>query len=399
VRGQIMKILVTNVGSTSLKYRLYEFPAEESLASGRIERIGSDVGNASWSHGSASGEESKAFSTHREAVEFVLKQLQDDGVLTLSELQCVAFKTVIAKGCVGCELLTDDVLQAMEDYVFLAPAHNPPYIKAIRMFRDLLPEIPLIGLFEPAFHLTVPDYARVYPIPEEWREKHEIQRYGFHGASHRYVSEKIPELTGKPKEELNVISCHLGGSSSMCAIQGGKSIDSTMGFTPQTGLFHGTRVGDIDAFVILYLMRAEGFTIDEMVEKLTKESGLKGLSGVSEDMRDIESAMDEGNSKAELAFRSFCYHVKKYIGAYTAALGRLDVIAFAGGIGERGMRVREEICRGLENFGVVLDQKKNDSCSAEEMRICAHRSRVQIWVVPTNEELIVARAAYEKLSQ
>ncbi len=392
-----MRILVTNVGSTSLKYRLYEFPEERLLASGRVERIGGGSGIASWSHGDDQGSEERTFSTHREAIETILSRLQGGVLSDLSQLDSVAFKTVIAKGYVGCEILDEAVLQAMDDYVFLAPAHNPPYIKAIRLFRELLPETPLVGLFEPAFHLTVPDYARVYPIPKEWREKHRIERYGFHGASHRYVSERIPQLVGRPKEELKVISCHLGGSSSICAISGGKSIDTSMGFTPQTGVFHATRIGDFDPFAVLFLMREEGYSVDEMVKRLTVDSGFRGLSGVSEDVRDIEEAMDAGNPDAKLAFRSFGYHVKKIVGSYIAVLGGLDVLAFAGGIGERGNRVRWEICSGLQHLGISIDPAKNNGCSASEADLSARDATVATWVVPTNEELIVARAAYEKL--
>lgn len=393
-----MRILVTNVGSTSLKYRLYEFPEERLLASGRVERIGGATGTAAWSHGEDKGSEERAFSTHREAVETVLRRLQGSVLNDLSELDCVAFKTVIAKGYVGCELLDEAVLQAMDDYVFLAPAHNPPYIKAIRLFRELLPQAPLVGLFEPAFHLGMPDYARVYPIPKEWREKHQIQRYGFHGASHRYVSERVPQLLEKPKESLNVISCHLGGSSSICAISGGKSIDTSMGFTPQTGVFHASRIGDFDPFAVLFLMREEGYSVDDMVKHLTKDSGFKGLSGVSEDMRDVEEAMDAGNADARLAFDSFCYHVKKIIGSYIAVLGRLDALAFAGGIGERGARARQAICSGLEHLGISVDPATNTNCSGAETNLSSADSKTAVWVVPTNEEVIVARAAYEKLS-
>ncbi|MBN2328581.1 MAG: acetate/propionate family kinase [Candidatus Omnitrophica bacterium] len=392
-----MRILVTNVGSTSLKYRLYDFPEEKMLASGRIERIGAEKGTATWSHGSDEGREERAFPAHREAIEFILDRMKGSVLEDLSQLDCVAFKTVIAKGYVGCEFLNEDVLKAMDDYVFLAPAHNPPYINAVRLFHDMLPETPLIGLFEPAFHRSMPDYARVYPIPKEWREKHKIERYGFHGASHRYVSERVPQLVGRPKEELNVISCHLGGSSSLCAISGGKSIDTSMGFTPQTGVFHAARIGDFDPFAVLFLMREEGYSVDDMVRMLTKESGFRGLSGVSEDMRDIEAAMDGGNADAALSFQSFCYHVKKIIGSYMAVMGRVDVLAFAGGIGERGDRVREEVCRGLEHLGICIDPVKNKGAAAVEADISGEGARTAIWVVPTNEELIVARAAFEKL--
>lgn len=393
-----MKILVVNVGSTSLKYRLYDFPVERIMASGRVERIGSEQGTASWLHGTDSGTREGRFLTHREAIKFVLERLADGILTSLNELDCVAFKTVIAKGYVGCEMLDENVLKAMDDFVFLAPAHNPPYIKAIRLFRELLPETPLIGLFEPAFHLTVPDYARVYPIPKEWREKHQIQRYGFHGASHRYVSERVPQLLNRPKDELKIISCHLGGSSSLCAIAGGRSMDTSMGFTPQSGIFHGTRIGDFDPFAAFFIMREEGYGIDEMVPKLTKESGFQGLSGISEDMRDIEEAMDQGNPDARLAFQSFCYQIKKFIGSYFAVLGGLDVLAFAGGIGERGSRVRAAVCDGLEHLGIVLEAATNNGCCADEMDISATGSRVRTWVVPTHEELIVGRAAYEKLN-
>jgi acetate kinase len=394
-----MKVLVTNVGSTSLKYRLYEFPQETLLAVGRVERIGTKKGTASWMHGDFTGEQEQSFSTHREAIEFILDRLREYPLHDVAELDCVAFKTVIAKKYVGCEILNDDVLQAMEDFVFLAPAHNPPYINAIRLFRQLLPPTPLIGLFEPAFHLTMPDYAQVYPLPKEWRENYAIRRYGFHGASHRYVSERIPQLMGREKNELRVISCHLGGSSSLCAIQGGKSIDTSMGFTPQTGVFHATRVGELDPYVALFMMQEKGLSIDQVNTILTKESGFLGLSGVSEDLRDIEAAIDDGNDQARLAFQSFCYGVKKYIGSYFAILGGLDAVAFAGGIGEKGVRVRAEICRGLEHLGIHMDGGKNNRCKGEETEISPNDSPAAVWVVPTNEELIVARAAFEKLSK
>lgn len=392
-----MRILVTNVGSTSLKYRVYDFPAERLLAHGRMERIGSGQGTAQWSHGGDQGSIERAFTTYREAVQFVLEKLQSSVIKDLSEIDCVSFKTVIAKGYNGCEILDETVLQAMEDYVFLAPAHNPPYINAIRLFEELLPNAARIGLFEPAFHLTMPDYARTYPVPKIWRDKYGIQRYGFHGASHRYVTERSAELLGKDKTEINLISCHLGGSSSICAVSNGKSIDTSMGFTPQTGTFHATRIGDFDPFAVFYVQKEEGLSIDEAIHCLTKESGMLGLSGVSEDMRDVEAAMDDGNDDARLAFDAFAYSIKKYIGAYYAVLGRLDVLAFAGGIGERGKRLRAAVCNGLNHLGIQIDDAKNESCNGDETCISVDGNPVAVWVVPTNEELIVARAAYEKL--
>ncbi len=393
-----MRILVTNVGSTSLKYRLYHHPEEKLLASGRVERIGSNQGAASWIHGDKEGSNEKAYPSHKDAIEFVLQQLREDMGEASGDVDCVAFKTVIAKGYVGCEILDETVLQAMEDYTFLAPAHNPPYIKAVRLFKEIMPDTPLIGLFEPAFHLTMPDYARVYPIPQEWRDKYQIQRYGFHGASHRYVSERIPQLVGKPREELKIISCHLGGSSSLCAIDQGKSIDTSLGFTPQSGVFHATRIGELDPYAVLFVMREEGCSIEEINPKLTKESGLLGLSGVSDDMRDIEIAIDQGNEKAKLAFNAFIYAVKKFIGSYYAILGGLDVLAFAGGIGEKGARVREAVCSNLEHLGITIDSNTNQTQNGKEAEISPPKSQVSTWIVPTNEELIVARAAYEKLT-
>ncbi len=392
-----MRILVTNVGSTSLKYKLFDFPQESVLATGRVERIGAGVGKAEWNHGSANDSKETTFETHKEAIEFVLQHLENDGATSMSELSCVSFKTVIAKGYVGCEWLSDEVLQAMEDYIFLAPAHNPPYIHAIKMFRKLLPDIPLIGLFEPAFHLTMPDYARVYPVPKGWRKKHGIERYGFHGASHRYVSERVAQLESKNNNTLKVISCHLGGSSSLCAIDGGKSIDCSLGFTPQTGVFHSTRVGDLDPFAVFYAMQEDDLSLEEANRILTKDSGLKGLSGVSEDMRDIEEAMDQGNADAKLAFQAFAYQIQKYIGAFYAALGGLDVLAFAGGIGEKGKRVRYEVCKGLEHMGIEIDPSKNNANNGEEAVISPDQSQVTVRVIPTNEELVVARASYDKL--
>lgn len=392
-----MRILVTNVGSTSLKYNLYDFPEEKSLASGRVERIGSGQGSAQWSNGDDKGSIEQAFNTHREAIQFVLEKLQTSVIQSLEEINCVSFKTVIAKGFNGCEILDETVLKAMEDYVFLAPAHNPPYINAIRLFEELLPNAQRIGLFEPAFHLTMPDYARTYPIPKEWRDNYGIQRYGFHGASHRYVTERSAELMNKDKSEINLISCHLGGSSSLCAVANGKSVDTSMGFTPQTGTFHATRIGDFDPFAVFYVMKEENLSIDDAIKTLTKESGMAGLSGVSEDMRDVEAAMDDGNDDARLAFDAFAYSIKKYIGAYYAVLGRLDVLAFAGGIGERGKRLRAAVCNGLQHLGVELDESKNEDCNGDEMLISIDGKPVSVWVVPTNEEVIVARAAYEKL--
>ena len=394
-------ILVANVGSTSLKYQLIRFPEEESLALGRFERIGSEDAILSWSTEERKESATEPLVDYEAAVRrmiSVLTQGPTAVVSSLSEIAAVGFKTVIAKGYEGCVRITEDVLKGMEDYTLLAPAHNPPYIDAIRIFRDIMPDTPLIGLFEPAFHTTMPDYAKAYAVPKEWREKYGVRRYGFHGASHRYISERIPQLLAKQKDETNLISCHLGGSSSICAVRGGESIDTSMGFSPQSGLFHGTRHGELDPFVVLYVMQQAGLSMEEMVTQLTKKSGFLGLSGVSADVRDIEDAAADGNDEARLALEAFCYDAKKCIGAYTAVLGEVDAVVFTGGIGERGAGIRERICQGLEPLGICLDGSKNKEASGEEACVSTDDSRTAVWLVPTNEELIVARAASELLA-
>ncbi len=393
-------ILVANVGSTSLKYQLIRFPEEESLALGRFERIGSNDAVLSWSAVERKESATEPLADYEAAVRRMISILMEGPtavISSLSEIDAVGFKTVIAKGFEGCVRITDEVLDGMEEYILLAPAHNPPYINAIRVFREVMPDTPLIGLFEPAFHTTAPDYAKVYAVPKEWREKYGVRRYGYHGASHRFISERTPQLLGKPKEETNLISCHLGGSSSICAVQHGRSVDTSMGFSPQSGLFHGTRHGELDPFVVLYIMQQAGLSIEEMVTQLTKKSGFLGLSGVSADVRDIEEAAAGGNDDARLALEAFCYDAKKCIGAYTAVLGTVDALVFTGGIGERGAGIRERICMGLEPLGICLDRSKNREVSGQEARVNTDDSRTAVWAIPTNEELIVARAASELL--
>jgi acetate kinase len=396
----MIHILVANVGSTSLKFQLIRFPGERSLASGRFERIGSHDAVLSWTCGEQSQSITEPLLDYTAAIHRMIAILTTglSPVLAgLEDISAVGFKTVIAKGFEGCVRITEDVLRGMEEFTLLAPAHNPPYIRAIRLFRQVMPDTPLVGLFEPAFHVTAPEYAKVYAVPKEWRERYGVRRYGYHGASHRYISERIPILLGRPKEETNVISCHLGGSSSVCAIRGGKSVDTSMGFSPQSGLFHSTRHGELDPFAVLYVMREGNLSIDDMVELLTKKSGLLGLSGVSGDVRDLDKAAAAGNTEAQLALDAFCYDVKKYIGAYVAVLGHVNALVFTGGIGERGVGVRQRVCTGLEPLGIDLNHSLNEQVSGQEVRISADDSRIAVWVVPTNEELIVARATAELL--
>ncbi|PJB68751.1 MAG: acetate kinase [Armatimonadetes bacterium CG_4_9_14_3_um_filter_58_7] len=406
-----MQILVVNVGSTSLKFKLFDMSAETTdgwtrtqeqvLASGKVDRVGGESSVFSYQLGDAPRQEQKAQCPHqRAAIQRVLETLTDSetGILTsLDDVQAVGFKPVHAKGIAESVVINEAVIQAMEEYVPLAPAHNPPYIEAFGIFQELLPGKPLVGVFEPAFHTTIPDYARTYGIPYEWTEKHAIRRYGFHGASHRYVSWRAPELAGVGRDAARVISCHLGGSSSICAIRGGKSVDTSMGFSPQSGLPNATRNGDIDPFIALYMMEKEGLSVGEIREALSKSGGLAGISGLSGDIRDLEEAAEEGNERARLALRVLVHEVKKYVGAYTAVLEGLDILAFTGGIGENGMNIRRDVCSGLECLGVEIDLERNAVGGAEGI-ISTEKSPVKIVVVLANEELVIARETMQLMS-
>lgn len=389
-----MLILVSNVGSSSYKYQIIDIETEQTLTKGGVERIGNPP--STFTHSVPGKPDLKGeidAPNHNAAVAHVIKLVlsREHGVLNdLSELAGVGFKTIFAKGITRSALITEDVIKAMEEYIPLASVHNPPYIASIHAFQELLPEKPLVGVFETWFHEDIPDYAYEFGVPREWLRKYSLRRYGFHGASHRYIAERTPQLLGMPAEELKIISCHLGGSSSLCAIKYGKSIDTSMGFSTQSGVIQATRVGDFDPFATLYIMDKEGLTADEIRTILTKNSGVLGISEVSGDMRDVEEAAAEGNDNARLALDAFHYGVKKYIGAYVAALGGVDAIAFAGGIGEKGPESREAICDGLEFMGVKLAPQKNANRKSEGI-ISADDSRVKVLVVPTNEEIIVAR--------
>lgn len=389
-----MKILVVNVGSTSLKFRLFDMKDESVAAAGKVERVGSARSPISYQLGSRPRrEEEIECPNQRIAIQYVLRILTHptEGALSaLDQLDAIGFKPVHAKNIAESVIVTNEVIRAMEEYTPLAPAHNPPYIEAFRIFQELLPNKTLVGVFEPAFHQTIPDYARTYGIPYEWSEKHAIRRYGFHGASHRYISWRAPEMVARPLEELRIISCHLGGSSSICAIKDGVSIDTSMGFSPQCGLPNATRNGDLDPFILLYMMEKEGMTINEIRTALSKNGGLKGISGLSGDVRDLEDAAAGGNARADLALKVLAYETKKYIGAYTAALGGLDVLAFTGGIGENSCNVREGICHGLECLGIRLDLARN-KLRCQDGIISLDDSPVKILVVLANEELVIAR--------
>ena len=387
-----MKILVANVGSTSFKYKLFDMTDESILSEGKIENIGYGSSTFKFTGIQESSGERKSLN-YTSAVKFAIDFLTDQksGVLkSLSELSAIGFKTVHAKGIRECRILDAKAIAAMEDYTFLAPAHNPPYINAIRIFTDLVPTTPLVGLFEPTFHRNIPDYAFMYGIPYEWYQKYDIRKYGFHGASHRWVSLRAPEIAGLEGGKARIISCHLGGSSSMCAIQDGVSIDTSMGFSPQSGLLNAKRCGDLDPFIPLYVQKQEGLGPDQVAQALNNNSGLLGISGVSGDMRPILDAADAGNDRARLAVDTFCYGIKKYIGSYFIALGGLDILAFTGGIGEKSDAIRAKICNGLDCIGVTLDQNRNKVTTMDGV-ISHSDSKVKVVVVTANEELVVAR--------
>ncbi len=393
-----MKILVANLGSTSFKYSLYDMDGEKVLARGKVERIGDAVSPCSVEIGGSKMEQNVPVPDHAVAVKQCLAQLTEPGFGCLkdaSEVSAIGFKAVHAAGISGVQKVDAKLLDAMEEINDMMPAHNPPYVRAMRNLAERLPGIPLIAAFETGFHQTIPDRNRYYGVPFEWAEKYGIKRWGFHGASHRYIAERTAEILGR--KDLKVVSMHLGGSSSLCAINAGKSVAASMGASAQTGLFHNNRVGDFDPFVVPYLMRKTGKSQDEILTILATKSGLLGLSGLSGDLRDVMKAAKDGNRQAKLAVEVLIGDIRKYLGAYLVELGGADILVFTGGIGEYQAIVRENVCSGLEKLGIVLDWKKNAEVKGTESPLHADDSATQIWVVPTNEELIVARQTKESL--
>lgn len=396
-----MKILIVNVGSTSFKFHLFESEGLSVLAYGRLERIGSAGAPVQYqTTGKDVIVQNVDLPDYTTAIRYSIGLLTDPStgaISDLSDIAAIGFKPVHALDIVGCQEFTDSVLEAMEAAGPLAPVHNPPYISSVRLFRELLPELLLYGLFEPTFHQTIPEYARVYGVPFEWIRKYNIRRYGFHGASHWYIAERTPALLDRAAGSLKVVSCHLGGSSSICAIDGGHSVDTSMGLTPQSGLMQSSRSGELDPFGVLYVMDRADLTTDEMRAILCKQSGLKGLSGVdSGDMRDILEEAHGGSDSAELAVDAFTYEIKKYIGAYAAAMGGLDAVVFTGGIGERSPVIRSRVCDGLGFLGVTLDAVRNEGVTGEAI-ISADGTPTAVAVIPANEEQIIAREVAKAL--
>ena len=389
-----MRVLVPNLGSTSLKYQLLETDSETVLARGRIDRIGGAQSQiVCWEQGSVEERRTTAHvPDHRAAVQILLERLCNLGEGAQRGIAAVGFKAVHGgpRYC-GSFVVDDDVLAAMQEFVPVAPVHNPVYIQAMRIFAEILPGVPRVAVFETGFHATIPDHAYTYGVPFEWGGRYGLRRYGFHGSSHRYVSQRVPELLGCAAEGLRLISCHLGGSSSITAVHNGRSVDNSLGFSLQAGLEQSSRSGDLDPFAVLYVMDQEKLTTADMRQLLCKQGGLLGISGISNDVRDLEKAAQDGNARAALALNVFVYEIKKYVGAYAAALGGIDALAFAGGIGENSARIREQVCEGLAFLGMQLDPVVNQQPTRGDRIISSPCSTTSIAVICTNEELMVAQ--------
>ena len=394
-----MKILICNVGSTSLKYQLFNMDGEQVLAAGGAERVGTEK-SLFYHKDPGNGTELRQeipFPSHREAICTMLENLLNGCIDSLDDISCVGFKVVHAKGVTGVQYLSEEVLRAMADFNSVAPAHNPPYSAAIRQFKQLMPDTPMIGSFETAFHANMPPEAYLYPIPLELSKQHAIRRYGFHGASLEYLSTWTAEKMGR--KDLKLVCCHLGGSGSLCAVKNGISIDTTMGMGLQCGVLQNNRIGDMDPYIIFHLVEECGMELSEVKTMLQSKSGLLGMSGgLSNDLRDIQQAADQGNEDCKNAVKAYAYGIKKYIGAYAAAMGGVDAIVFGGGIGRNSDTIRAMALEGLEFLGVELDDYKNYKARGGD-DISKDNAKVRVFVVDTNEEIVVARKAKALLEQ
>ena len=389
-----MKILVINAGSSSLKYQLIDMDEKKVLAKGLCERI--TLEGSKLNHTPAGGEKvviESPMPTHAEAIKLVIDALVDKnhGVIeSMSEIGAVGHRVVHGgESFSGSVVIDDEVKKALNDCVELAPLHNPANIIGIEACEKVMPGVPQVGVFDTAFHQTMPEEAYLYGIPYEYYEKYKIRRYGFHGTSHNYVSGKAAELLGKDIKDINIVTCHLGNGSSVAAVKGGKVIDTTMGLTPLAGILMGTRSGDIDPAIVTFLMEKENLGIKEINDVLNKKSGVLGVSGVSSDFRDLSAAAEGGNKRAEAALKMFSYGIKKYIGSYAAAMGGVDAIVFTAGVGENDCATRKDIVTGLEFLGVKIDDEKN-KLRGQAIDVSAEGAAVRTLVIPTDEEMMIA---------
>lgn len=398
----LMKILVLNSGSSSLKYQLIDMKNEQVLAKGNFERIGQYNSFLTHKIGEKKLMFEKPVSNHEKAIKFVLNRLlsKQYGVISSpKEIDAIGHRIVHGgEKFTKPVIITDEVLEGIKECIDLAPLHNPAAILGIKACMAVMPGKINVAVFDTSFHQTIPEESFIYPIPYEYYEKYKIRRYGFHGISHEYVSNRVAEIIGKPVEDLKIINCHLGQGASICAIKNGKSIDTSMGFTPLGGIPMGTRSGDIDPSCVTYIAKLRNHSPEEMDEILNKKSGVYGISEVSVDFRDIESEASEGNEKAIMAIENFTYQVAQYVAKYAVSMGGVDVITFTAGIGEKGRHPRRKICEYLKFLGVDLDTERNETRN-EEAKISTDSSKIQVYVVPTNEELLIARYAVSLINR
>ncbi len=394
-----MKVLVLNCGSSSIKYKLYDMTDESVLAQGGVERIGLDEAFVKVKMADGSKKQIMAdLPTHKEGVQLVFKCLLDSdfgAIKSLDEIGAVGHRIVqggdlFEKSCV----VTPEVEKGIESLIDLAPVHNKGHLAGIKAVDELMPDVPQVTVFDNAFHSTMPDYAYLYAIPYEWYSKYHVRRYGFHGTSHRYVSHRVCELLGVDIKTQKIITCHIGNGASVAAVKYGKVVDTSMGLTPLAGLMMGSRSGDIDPSAVTYMMEKSGMTPHEMSEYLNKKSGVLGITGISSDMREIENADNEGDKMANLALAMYNYRIKKYIGAYAAAMNGVDIIVWTAGVGENQEGVRWDSCTGLEYLGVKMDRERNH-CRGVEQILSADDSKVKVVLVPTDEEIVIARDTLE----
>jgi acetate kinase len=399
-----MKILVANVGSSSLKCQLLEMPAETVLARAHVERVGTEKAAVQWTD--RTGQTHKAETPLRNgvaAIRFVLGKLTDPGngaLGNVAELDAVGFKPVCAKGYTGAQFMDDKVLAGMEEHAeYICPMHNEACINAVRSFKEVLPTTAMVGLFETFFFQEWPEYARVYSIPWDWSQKYNVRRSMGHGASHFYVNRRIAQILGHKPEDFNAVQLHLGGSSSLVAIRGGKTVEGSGSSTMQGGPPQSVRSSDMDGYLIAYLWSKGEGTPKQIVDRMMSDAGLAAISGMGFDMRDLQTAAENGHERARLAIDTYVHQVRKYLGSMMFILGNVDVVTFAGGTGESSPYIRRRILERLDEFGLVLDDAKNDACIKKEARISSDASRIPIWVVPTNEEIVVARECAKLLAE
>ena len=389
-----MKILVLNCGSSSLKYQLINMETEEVLASGKYERIGEDEAFITHKVNGQKIEIKHPAKTHEEAVDFTLKQLINPEykvIDSLDEISAIGHRLVHGGEKINKSvIITDEVVEVLKECIDLAPLHNPAGIIGIEACKKVMPGKPMVGVFDTAFHQTMPKERYIYPIPYEYYKKYGIRKYGFHGTSHMYVSQRLAEIVGKDISELKIVTCHLGQGSSICAVEGGKSVDTSMGLTPLAGIPMVTRSGDLDPSVVTFLMKKEGWTAEEAENMLNKKSGVQGISGLAPDFREIEAASYGENERAAIAIEKFKYEIASYIAKYAVAMNGVDYIVFTGGVGENQINIRRGICEKLEFMGVKIDVEANNVRGVEK-EISAQDSKVKVYLVPTNEELMIAK--------